>query len=225
MTVTDLDLINLNLAIYALPGAPAISWDHFNPGTDLAGICWGVKRFAVIDCIVLRGSTTFEDWIRDFEHFALAANEPSLGRVHPGFYDGMPQTWGRIKPLVGARTIVTGHSLGAARADVLTALMTLDGVPPLARVVFGEPKPGLPHFADLIASIPARPYVNCGSSGHDLVTDVPFTFPPEDYVRPTPLMAVSEAPTPADDWGPFAWHHAELYAGGVAKLNPMPAVG
>lgn len=224
MTVTDLDLINLNLAIYALPGATAVIWDHYNPGTDAVGICWGVKRLDGIDCIVLRGSTTFEDWIRDFEHFALAENEPGLGRVHPGFYDGMPQTWGGIKPLVGPRTIVTGHSLGAARADVLCALMVLDGVFPLARVVFGEPKPGMLDFADLVSSIPGRSYVNSGPHGHDLVTDVPFTFPPEEYVRPAPLTPASDPPPLRDAWGPFAWHHARLYAGAVAKVSPMPAV-
>ena len=36
----------------------------------------------------------------------------------------------------------------------MTALMTADGVPPVARAMFGEPKPGLIDFTNLITAFP-----------------------------------------------------------------------
>lgn len=219
MAVSDLNLINLNLAIYNSPLVLPVGWDHYNDGTDKAGICWGIKQLSDIDCLVFRGSTSFEDWIRDFAHFAIAENEPPIGEVHPGFYAGMPEAFAQISPLLGERVVVTGHSLGAARADVFCALMLASGKRPLSRVVFGEPKPGLSSF---VTTTEGRSYINSGPTGHDLVTDVPLTFPPEDYDRPIPLSSVSAPPTLLDRWGPFCWHHAELYAEGIGKLNPIP---
>jgi surfactin synthase thioesterase subunit len=107
-----------------------------------------------------------------------------IGHVHSGFYAGMEHMWADLKPMLSQPAIITGHSLGAARADVLTALMTVDSVLPVARVVFGEPKPGLLDLAKLITGIPGRSYRNGDDTHHDLITDVPFSFPPEQYVHP-----------------------------------------
>ncbi|SIO38681.1 Lipase (class 3) [Bradyrhizobium erythrophlei] len=95
---------------------------------------------------------------------------------------------GDLRPLTGQPVIVTGHSLGAARAAVMCGLMVADGAAPAARVVFGEPKPGLMDFAERIKDVPARSYRNGDALHHDLVTDVPFSFPPLQYVHPTPIV-------------------------------------
>src|SRR5258708_6502676 len=131
-------------------------FDHFDAGLD-DGVCWALKKLHGFDLIVFRGSITLQDWIADFRALAVPSR---IGHVHVGFYAGMEHVWKDLRPLISQPAIVAGHSLGAARADVMTALMTVDGAPPAARVVFGEPKPGLLDFAGIIKAIPARSYRN-----------------------------------------------------------------
>lgn len=210
--ITDRTLAALCAGIYAYPGAIPITWDWFDDGADDDQICWGVKRIDGIDVIVMRGSSTFTDWKRDFDAWADPFHKTAIGRVHPGFLLGMEQVWAEAKGKVGHDIAVTGHSLGAARAGILTGLMVRDGIAPIARVVFGEPKPGFKDFADLILPVPSRSYCAGDDRGHDLVTDVPFSFPPEQYLHPTSLISVSVSPAAADPWGPFRYHHMPAYA-------------
>ena len=145
---SDAAIVALCAEIYR-PSAIAGSFDHYDAGMD-DGICWALKRLDGFDVVIFRGSVTLWDWLRDFRALATPSR---IGHVHNGFHAGMEHMWADLKPLLSQPTIVAGHSLGAARADVLAALMTVDGVPPVARVVFGEPKPGLLDFARLIAGI------------------------------------------------------------------------
>ena len=139
---------------------------------------------------------------------------------------GMEHMWADLKSMLSQPAIVTGHSLGAARAAVLSALMMVDGVPPVARVVFGEPKPGLLDFAKLIAGIPGRSYRNGDDTHHDLITDVPFSFPPMQYVHPTPIIPVCCRPGDSEfaDLGVFAWHHVQLYLAALAAIQPQEKI-
>jgi hypothetical protein len=103
----------------------------------------------------------------------------------------------------------------------MCALMAADGTAPVARVVLGEPKPGLLDFAERIKAVPARSYRNGDELHHDLVTDVPFSFPPLQYVHPTPIVPVCCKPQ-GDEFaqlGIFAWHHVELYETALAVIS------
>lgn len=209
--ITDAQIAGLCCAVYGRPEAPPVHFDHFDQGHD-DGICWGMVRTLGVDVIVLRGSVTLRDWIRDFAFIGNPFAHRDLKDVHYGFMFGMPEMWQEAKQLVGNNVVVCGHSLGAARADVLSALMMLEKRPPLARVVFGEPMPGFASFADIIKPIPARSYCNGDNVGHDLVTDVPFAeadagFP---YVHPSPLISVSASPPPTAH-GAWRYHDIALY--------------
>ena len=70
----------------------------------------------------------------------------------------------------------------------IPGLMVLDGKPPVRRLCFGEPRPGFPQAAGIIANVRSRSYRNANGRAHDLATDVPFTSWIEDYVHPTPLV-------------------------------------
>lgn len=212
---SDADLAALCAAIYK-PTAP-IEFDHFDAGLD-DGVCWAIKKVPGFDIVVFRGSVTALDWINDLRAVAILTR---VGHVHEGFFEGIEHVWRDLRPLLMQPAIITGHSLGAARAAVLTALMVADKCAPHSRVVFGEPKPGLLDFAKIVEPVPARSYRNGDQLHHDLVTDVPFSIPPLQYMHPTPIIPVHAEPT-GDMFsrlGAFAYHHVELYE---AALKAMP---
>jgi lipase (class 3) len=204
------------------PTAIIAGFDHFDAGLD-DGVCWALKKLPEFDLIVFRGSLTLQDWINDVRAIAVPTR---IGHVHIGFHAGMEHAWSDAKPMISQPAIVAGHSLGAARADVLSALMTVDGAMPAARVVFGEPKPGLLDFAELIKDIPARSYRNGDNVHHDLITDIPFSFPPMAYVHPTPIVPVCCRPEgdAFEQLGVFAWHHVQLYETALAALSQQELV-
>ncbi|SDD95872.1 Lipase (class 3) [Bradyrhizobium brasilense] len=186
-----------------------IDFDHFDAGED-DGVCWAIKKFPGVDLVVFRGSVTALDWVRDLRSLAVRTR---VGHVHIGFWAAMEHVWSDLRPLLTQPAIIAGHSLGAARASVMTALMVADGAAPIGRVVFGEPKPGMLDLAKIVETVPGRSYRNGDELHHDLITDVPFSFPPLQYMHPTPIIPVCCLPPP-DEFergGVFAWHHIELY--------------
>jgi hypothetical protein len=214
--VYDHDCAMWCVGLYNYSGQPSVNWDHVDAGED-DDVCWAVKRVGEVDIVVLRGSATLEDWIRDADAMAITpATHPVLGSVHAGFYAGMEKVCEEVLARNPKNLIITGHSLGGARATILTALLKANGKPPLARVTFGEPRPGFAELADYLEDVPGRAYCN----GNDYVTKLPFSitgmFP---YVHPTPLIAVAAAPAPGDPWGPFAPHHSQLYAEALKTIN------
>ena len=245
---SDAAIAALVIGLYAYPGYPPVAWDHRESPNADDGICWALKRVGDIDVIILRGSVTQQDWFRDLDamtnpfpgtlkrledvlhYIGFALDEkplshPFLGPVHPGFFAGMEDAFAAMRPRLGRKTIVAGHSLGAARAAILTGLMVHAGIPPMACVTFGQPRPGFPPLAQLIADVPQRSYQN-GSADRtlvDLITQVPLALGPEDYVHPHPLTPVREEPGPSwqQQWGIFAWHAMPLYLRAVERLGAI----
>jgi hypothetical protein len=191
-----------------------VIWDHV----------WTAKDVHVthrlingVDVIVCRGSVwTAEDgsfnpidWIRDLD--ALPVKHPLLGWVHAGFVDYMDLVFENVMDVVGRDVIITGHSLGAARASDLTGLFLAHGCRVMARVTFGEPRPGFKRLAQIISDsgCVSRSYRN----GLDPVPEVPVPFwPLLPYIHVTePISFNLPPPNPI----PTEYHHAPLYAAGV----------
>lgn len=218
--ISDRQAALLSLDIYA--AAP--QFDFWSSGLDGSEVCFGIKRIGNDAALIFRGTADLEDWLSDFDHFGLAQKTP-YGDIHPGFYKGMeiavPKAIEFLKSDVPDNLLVGGHSLGAARADIAVEMLTAAGITVNRRVVFGEPKPAIGAFNVGVAKVSGVSYRNVVSPHHDLITDVPFTFPPEDYGRPTPVVDVSAAAPPNDPWGIFALHHMELYV--TALSLPSPA--
>jgi hypothetical protein len=120
---------------------------------------------------------------------------------------------------LSGRLVVTGHSLGAARATIATAMFMRDRIAVDERVVFGSPKPGFQDFAHYVSAVPATSYVNHGLAAHDIITDLPFTLPNLGYVQPTAFTEVNAPPEWSHPWGPFAWHDSELYHKGLLNVG------
>jgi hypothetical protein len=114
---------NLCRGIYAYPGDTPIQWDH---RADTAGVAWGIKFDGDRAYVVFRGSDDLLDWLRDLTaldpDFLLQriVHHDTFGPMWGGFLIGMAETWAAIKPLVASipEIVFTGHSLGAARADI-----------------------------------------------------------------------------------------------------------
>lgn len=213
--ITDHDCISACLDLYYNnAGGFEQVW---TPESD-DGVCVALKRADDIDLVVFRGSETAEDWARDF--FAVpheTANYPQLGDVHAGFMLGMSDALSNLMPSLRDRIVVTGHSLGAARATLFCGLLIASERHPEARVVFGEPRSGCGDLTWLLSTIKvSRSYRNAGDGRHDYVTDVP-TDPPFDRV--THLIDVYAPPAANDPWGLLAMHHPELYAKAVPAVE------
>jgi hypothetical protein len=240
----DILIAQLVNGLYAYPGYAPVAFDHIEQPGDDDGICFALKRVAGTDIIVLRGSTTQQDWLRDFEavadpfgagfiqHFFgfPSSGKPdldtALGPCHPGFLAGMDAAYAAMQSMLGESVIVCGHSLGAGRAAILTGLMVAAGKLPRACVTFGQPRPGFPQLAKLISAVPQRSYCNGSADGIilDMVTEVPVALGPEDYVHPHPLTRVCEEPNVAwfEKWGIFAYHGMPLYLAALEKLAGLP---
>lgn len=215
--MTDAQIANLLLDLYGGKN----SFDFVESGSGDSGICWAHKRVDGVDYIFLRGSVTLQDWFRNLLALAAPWTHETLGPVHPGFLLGMDRCWAEIKQRTSGPWVVSGHSLGAARAAVLTGLMIESGVTPLCRVVFGEPKPGFSKLAQYISHVPSRSYRNGHNRDHDLVTSVPISFPPEEYVHAEALIDVTAIPSLKQTlkYGPLRYHVMELYAQALAALK------
>jgi hypothetical protein len=206
--LTDAAIADLVLALYDYADGPKVDWDHIEIPASDDGIKWALKRVDGFDVVVLRGSTTFRDWFRDFEWVANPISRGQLGPIHPGFFDGCDEAWEVMGRLFGDKVILAGHSLGAARAAILTAFGVLEDRPPIRRVTFGEPRVGFAKFAEIVSHVPTASYHN----RHDVIPDLPFSIGFEEYRNSCSLTEVNvRAHGDALLWGPFAPHHMKLY--------------
>ena len=131
MPITDKDVADLCVGIYAYPGSPPVTWDRFDDGDDSDQICWSVKVVDGCDVVVFRGSATFEDWRRDFDPWADPWGHGKIGPVHPGFLLGLDQVLQEYRHGGSGKLLVAGHSLGAGRASILCGLAIVAGIVPV----------------------------------------------------------------------------------------------
>ena len=212
MPPSDFDLATLSWSCY-------FDTAVFDRVVDLNGDWAGIKHFPDYHAVAFRGSTTIEDWYRDFQ--GLMIQDPELGGVETGFVRGIRDVLANVGDEVdGAapQLYITGHSLGAARALLFAALVAAQGhTRSLRRVsVFGSPRPGGKRIIDLLAPVEVNSYKN----GNDPVCDVPFEIPVfEPYRHPRTLIPVDVPPPEDDAWGLLARHHSELYIAAMKERN------
>lgn len=109
--------VQLCAAIYD----PSSTWDKL---INTHGVVCGLKTVGNRVFVVFRGSDDILDWLRDITAIDVAniMAHAVFGQMWGGFLVGMPEVWAVIRPLLEGATeiIFTGHSLGAARADIAT---------------------------------------------------------------------------------------------------------
>lgn len=97
--------------------------------------------------IAFRGSREPLDFITDAK-FMFKSAWVGAGKVHRGFIGGTLAVMAEIKELLRTaprtpqRVVLTGHSLGGARAILAAAMLDNDGVPVTDVITFGAPRVG-----------------------------------------------------------------------------------
>ena len=214
---TDLEIAQQLQALYA---NDTTAFDRLYVADDFGGVCWAHKIVGDVVYIYLRGSETPQDWVRDI--MALPVDTP-LGKVHHGFWLGMEQLDAYIgREFFNYNVIVAGHSLGAARAEILAGLLKLNGRPNIIkRVTFGEPQPAFNRLAMILHDVPGISYRAQENGQVDLVTTVPLNLPPLfSYCHPTKTTRLEVVSDPKDKTM-FKLHHMGLYVEGLVNTNKV----
>ena len=209
------DAATLCYSLYNYPDSPKVGWEYLNDGTDATGIYWAMVRLNGVLWIVYRGSVTKLDWERDFYTFYDPFLHDQLGPIHPGFYEGLPDTiqvalnFAKPNDIIG----VTGHSLGAGRASLATGLLCIAKKIPAVRIVFGEPHSGKAELAQIVGNVSRSESYRADGGPNSTWEDVDLvTAVPPWFDVPGPRTNVIVNPPANDPWGVWRYHHMSGYA-------------
>lgn len=195
--LSDLELCQLAGAAYHTPPTWVSETAHVCR-TDLPDIT----------VVAFRGSATLQDWLTDLDAAPCEpVAHPKLGTMPSGFLDSAQSVFDAIMKDVTGPLVLTGHSLGAAQARIVSALAILAGRAPLRLVTFGSPRTGA--LGGLIAMLPGPCYFN----KRDPVPGVPLGYPHPRLVRHI------GTPSLLDDIDPISCHYIASYAASLAALT------
>ena len=109
-------------------------WCQYVPGFQVSTVpnLDGLQAFVGYDTqykqtvISFRGSSNIQDWLDDLDFIKVPYPGVDGGEVHKGFYDAwldllpkvMPQAQSLLDAHKGGNVLITGHSLGAALAQL-----------------------------------------------------------------------------------------------------------
>lgn len=165
--------------------------------------------------IAFRGTNDPGDVFTDLR--AWPVRDPQVGYCEAGFHEGMREAlleWRRWPQ--SAPAWITGHSLGAARASIAAAILSL--LPrhmPLGLVVFGCPRPGFSKLRRIVGKLTVcRVYSNIDDPVPDVPVPIWHILPYRHPAKPIML----EAGKRAGDDGPFSAHHVSQYQRGLEML-------
>jgi len=155
-------------------------------------------------------------WAIDFLAIGVRDREmvhhPSVGMVEAGFLLAAQSVIGAIGPAVaGKRFNMIGHSLGAALALLLGALLGDEGHAADAIHAFAPPRVGYDDFLAALKRIGSA--VRAFRFHNDPVPLAPLTLPPLWPYRQVPLIGLGPAPTHALD---PADHHYPNYVNAIS---------
>lgn len=207
--------------LYGYYGPPKTKWDYITP-IDYPCF-YGVVNEGDTTLVVFRGVSNIHDLIRILEVCAEVPDHAGLfnldgmGPVHPGGWDGLVQALTDICIRYDQSKIqFTGHSMGAMRATLATALFanTYRKAVIRPRIVFGETKSGYLPSA-MLGDVPGSlSFVSKHKHLHDPLYGYPFTLWPEKYVhgtKPTMLDVDPDGNHPIELVGPLALHFMGYY--------------
>lgn len=208
--ITPLLLAQACADIYTADPAPL-----FTNVWNFSGTVAGHRKLDGVNVIAFRGSQSATDWIMDAS--ALPVWEPRLGFVHGGFLVGVNDVF-IAASLIDGPVVLTGHSLGAARARICAGLFAYYQRPALQCVVFGSPKPAFANLRRILekSGTLMRSYRN----SNDPIPLVPFGAGLYEHTDEWIPLTVHAAP---DDLEPLRDHKLALYMQGLTALQSAPS--
>jgi Lipase (class 3) len=208
---TDAELVLAAQATYDPAATPAIQ-------ALQSSIRIFVTKIPSGNTISVEGTHDIAGWLEDFLAIEVSgnghpgANHPTLGWVHAGFLLDAEEVLPAVREVAqDGPYSIAGHSLGAAEALMLGALLTVEGLPPIKIGAFAPPRVGGIDFANVIKSLPLCAY----RFGKDIVPEVPFTLAAFPYIQ-VPLIEVGVDST----LDRFAAHNIANYVAAVQALFP-----
>lgn len=184
----------------------------------VGGIAYSVNLVDGVWRVALRGSHSFEDWLRDAMAFPVWT---PLGFMHAGFWMDMPALYTAVRAKLAeapdAPVVITGHSLGGGHARPLAGMFALDGIKVAQLTTIASPRPGFMNLRRVIekSGIPHENF----RFNNDPVPLVPFKFLPliswehteENWTQLT-------GPSDPNDLTPLRDHHLDEQFGYIPAL-------
>ena len=182
-------------------------WDHYWSTDDV--VC-AHRAFSDCDALVFRGSVTFEDWVRDAD--ALPVSDPEVGLVHHGFLAGLDDLLAQALPAMQSPIVLTGHSLGGARARIAAGKLIARHRLVAQVITFGSPKPGYFNLANILQRS------SCAHSSYRHASDVVPDLPPGSAWQHTEQYVELTADASDSVLAGAANHSMALYCKALAAL-------
>ncbi len=210
MAISDHDLVVAAAATYDPAAIPLYE-----------GIGGAVRVFLSkvngLNVVAIEGTKNAPGWALDFvaipEEDRPKTDHPSLDWVHAGFMTGATLAIDSVRRVAQqAPYAITGHSLGAALAELIGALLSLEGLPPVKIGSFAPPRVGGDKFLSVLMSLPVTAY----RYADDPIPLVPFFLPGFPY-RQVPLIQIGRGSFARAILDPFVYHHCQNYLSGVPQ--------
>lgn len=157
--------------------------------------------------LVLRGSVTANDWMRDADD--VPEYHKQLGWCHKGFLTGMDDVFAEVRNSVAPGVNITGHSLGGARARLLAGLFAVNGIQVGTLCVFGSPKPAAQRLVELIQASGMQ-HVSYRNNA-----DIVPTLPPFGFVHTEEWTLLKSDPA-VTNFASLRDHSMDLYCAALA---------
>lgn len=168
-------------------GYAQVRWIE-NAATDTQAVVAGGDEHALV---VFRGTAGGQDILTDLifrkvPFIAGADNAPAVGEVHRGFAAALDSVWAQVLAAVQAMgphkpLFVSGHSLGAALAQLAAMRLAEHGLDVAGVYVYGSPRVGNASFRDAYdAALGARTFLHINHE--DVVARVPPRWIGFDHV-------------------------------------------
>ena len=141
--------------------------------------------------VPIRGTANPQDWLSnlDFEQVCFDPDDPSKGNVEKGFYELYQQLVPSIVHFIVERSLdsrinniyVTGHSLGAAIATLISVHPTLLKIRKPILYTFASPRVGCPVFAQYFESLDMEAWRVVNTE--DVITTMPLATPVVELLK------------------------------------------
>ena len=168
----DEHVVREQLGLWGYPVESSFRWIHHEDSGTQGFAVWNKTRIV----LSFRGTKGFTDMSTDL--MVKRNSVPwTAGGVHRGFSQAIDAVWGDVEAAIGEglgnrKLFVTGHSLGAALAQLAAIRLQSSGETVTAVYAFGSPFIGDDDFAEAYDSVLAQrtfPHIN----HKDAVTRVP----------------------------------------------------